>query len=347
MATSHGDQLASAREQASRIAPLMSHNEREQIARDVVRDVNGLGPLQQYLDDPDVSEVMVIEGKHIWTETGAGLHHVGQICADELSLCLERITRSAGRRLDILSPILDARLSDGSRVCVVIAPIAMGGTTLAIRKFTQRILPLAAFGPQECTDIVRELVRNKTNVIISGATSSGKTSLISSISNSFTATDRVVCVEDTAELRFSHQHVVRLQTRPATSEGAGEITLQHLVRASLRLRPDRIIVGEVRGAEVVDLLLALTSGHRGSWATVHSNGVDDTINRLTTLILRDSPQWSIPTVHDTISRGIGAIVHVERLSQRTRNISHISLIVREQNTLHLENLYVHQPRGAQ
>ena len=346
MASSHGDQLASVREQTSRIAPLLSPNEHEQLVRDVVRDVNGLGPLQEFLDDPDVSEVMVVGGAHIWTETRSGLQHVGNISATELQLCIERITRSAGRRLDLLSPILDARLSDGSRVCIVLSPIAISGTTVAIRKFTQRILPLAAFGPPACTDIVRELVHNKTNVIISGATSSGKTSLISSISNSFEDSERVVCVEDTAELRFNHRHVVRLQTRPAGSEGGGEITLQQLVRASLRLRPDRIIVGEVRGAEVVDLLLALTSGHSGSWATVHSNGIFDTIHRLTTLILRDSPQWTIETVHDTISRAVGAIVHVGRLTQQTRGISHISTISahHKSRTVELTSVYTHQDK---
>ena len=218
---------------------------------------HGLGPLQTHIDDPDISEIMVVAGKHVWVEDAIGLRRIGTLTDSEMAISLERIARASGRRLDLLSPILDARLSDGSRACVVISPIAVGGATISIRKFSRRILPLASFGPTACTDIMRDLVQQNINVVVAGATSSGKTSLISTISQLFGPNERIVCVEDTAELKFVHPHVVQLQTRPPNSEGNGEISLQSLVRASLRLRPDRLVVGEVRGGEVVDMLLSL------------------------------------------------------------------------------------------
>jgi pilus assembly protein CpaF len=284
---------------------------------------HGLGPLQVHIDDPDISEIMVVSGKQVWVEDAIGLRQVGTLTDSEMNISIERIARASGRRLDLLSPILDARLSDGSRACVVILPIAVDGPTLSIRKFSRRILPLASFGPISCTDIVRDLVKQNANVVVAGATSSGKTSLISAVSQSFGQNERIVCVEDTAELRFAHPHVVQLQTRPANSEGRGEVSLQSLVRASLRLRPDRLVVGEVRGAEVVDMLLALSSGHRGCWSTVHANSANETIDRLAAMVLRDSPQWSHDQAVSTIHSAVGAIVFVKRVSARRRSIVEI------------------------
>jgi pilus assembly protein CpaF len=259
----------------------------------------------------------------VWVEDAIGLRQVGTLTDSEMNISIERIARASGRRLDLLSPILDARLPDGSRACVVILPIAVDGPTLSIRKFSRRILPLASFGPISCTDIVRDLVKQNANVVVAGATSSGKTSLISAVSQSFGQNERIVCVEDTAELRFAHPHVVQLQTRPANSEGRGQVSLQSLVRASLRLRPDRLVVGEVRGAEVVDMLLALSSGHRGCWSTVHANSANETIDRLAAMVLRDSPQWSHDQAVSTIHSAVGAIVFVKRVSARRRSIVEI------------------------
>ena len=284
---------------------------------------HGLGPLQVHIDDPDISEIMVVSGKQVWVEDAIGLRQVGTLTDSEMNISIERIARASGRRLDLLSPILDARLPDGSRACVVILPIAVDGPTLSIRKFSRRILPLASFGPISCTDIVRDLVKQNANVVVAGATSSGKTSLISAVSQSFGQNERIVCVEDTAELRFAHPHVVQLQTRPANSEGRGEVSLQSLVRASLRLRPDHLVVGEVRGAEVVDMLLALSSGHRGCWSTVHANSANETIDRLAAMVLRDSPQWSHDQAVSTIHSAVGAIVFVKRVSARRRSIVEI------------------------
>jgi pilus assembly protein CpaF len=170
---------------------------------------------------------------------------------------------------------------------------------------------------------VRDLVQQNINVVVAGATSSGKTSLISAVSQSFGPNERIVCVEDTAELRFAHPHIVHLQTRPANSEGHGAISLQSLVRASLRLRPDRLVVGEVRGGEVVDMLLALSSGHRGCWSTVHANSATETVDRLAAMVLRDSPQWSHDQAVSTIHSAVGAFVFVKRVSARRRSIVEI------------------------
>ena len=282
-----------------------------------------LGALEEHLANPEVSEVMVVDGGQVWLEDINGIHPAEVLAHEQVAHCVEQICRASGRRVDLLSPILDAQLSDGSRACVVLAPISIGGTTISIRKFPKRILPLAAFGPPPCTDIVKQLIHDRLNVVVSGATSSGKTSLLSAASSHFHASERLVVVEDTSELRFHNSHVVRLQTRPANAEGVGEISLQQLVRTSLRLRPDRLIVGEVRGAEAIDMLLALTSGHRGSWATVHATSAMNTVQRLATIMIRDSPQWSQRQAYDLASHAVDAIVHIQRQPNGRRNISEI------------------------
>ena len=281
------------------------------------------GPLQTYIDNPEINEIMVINEGEVWVEDIDGLQMVASINSKQTQHCVEQIARSSGRRIDLMSPILDARMSDGSRACVVIPPIAVDGPTISIRKFSKRILPLASFGPAAATDIVKQLITTRANIVISGATSSGKTSLLSSASQFFSPHERIVCVEDTSELRFAHSHVVALQTRQPNQEGSGEISMQSLVRTSLRLRPDRLIVGEVRGAEVIDMLLALSSGHRGCWSTVHSSSATETISRLSALVLRDSPQWSSRQSLQIIHSAIDAVIHVERTSSHRRRICDI------------------------
>lgn len=285
--------------------------------------MTGLGPLQHFLDDPDISEIMVINGEQIYVEDAIGVREAGVLTRDQLSVCIEHIIRVSGRRLDLLSPVLDAPLPDGSRACVVIPPIAIRGASISIRKFPQRILPLAAFGSEEATDVVKHLIADRANVVVSGATSSGKTSLVSASTRWFHPHERVVCVEDTHELRCAHPHAVHLQTRPANSEGVGEISLQHLVRASLRMRPDRLLVGEVRGAEVIDMLLALSSGHRGCWSTAHAVSAPETLGRLSSMIVRGSPQWTIDQARMMVCTSIDAVIHVARTGPRKRTITHI------------------------
>jgi pilus assembly protein CpaF len=292
-----------------------------------------IGVLQEHLDNPEINEIMVVEGGHLWLEDAHGLHPAGQLSPEQISQSIEHICRASGRRVDLLSPILDARLHDGSRACVVLPPISLGGSTINIRKFSKRILPLAAFGPPTCTEILKSLIHNRLNVVVSGATSGGKTSLLSAAASYFQPTERLVVVEDTAELRFNNSHVVRLQTRPANSENLGELTMQQLVRTSLRLRPDRLIVGEVRGAEAIDMLMALTTGHRGSWATVHATSARDTLSRLAAMITRDSPQWSHQQALELACTALDAVVYIERLPTGRRHIVEILRVTNDATQL--------------
>jgi pilus assembly protein CpaF len=292
-----------------------------------------IGVLQEHLDNPEVNEIMVVEGGHLWLEDAHGLHPAGHLSPEQISQSIEHICRASGRRVDLLSPILDARLHDGSRACVVLPPISLGGSTINIRKFSKRILPLAAFGPSACTEILKNVIHDRMNVVVTGATSSGKTSLLSAAASHFHPTERLVVVEDTAELRFNNSHVVRLQTRPANSENLGELTLQQLVRTSLRLRPDRLIVGEVRGAEAIDMLMALTTGHRGSWATVHATSARDTLSRLAAMITRDSPQWSHQQAIELAQSAIDAVVYIERLPSGRRQVAEILHVSKESTHL--------------
>jgi pilus assembly protein CpaF len=295
--------------------------------------IASIGALQEHLDNPDVNEIMVVEGGRVWLEDASGVHPAGHLSPEQISQSIEHICRISGRRVDLLSPILDARLHDGSRACVVLPPISLGGSTINIRKFSKRILPLAAFGTSMCTDIVKTLIHERMNVIVSGATSSGKTSLLSAAASHFRPTERLVVVEDTSELRFNNSHVVRLQTRPANSENLGELTMQQLVRTSLRLRPDRLIVGEVRGAEAIDMLMALTTGHRGSWATVHATSARDTLSRLAAMITRDSAQWSHQQAIDLASAAIDAVVYLERSPSGRRHIAEILHVTKDSTHL--------------
>ena len=287
----------------------------------------GLEPLRVHLDNPDVTEVMVVHGKHVWIENADGLHHVDDLTDQQTAHCVEYISRVSGRRIDLLSPMLDARLSDGTRACVVIAPISVMGTSINLRKFPHRVLPLAAFGNEECSNVLRLLVAQKKNVVVSGSTSSGKTSLISAISQTFHDDERIICVEDTAELRLVHPHVVHLQTRVSNHEGAGEVSMQQLVRTSLRMRPDRLIVGEVRGAEAIDMVLAMTSGHRGGWSTLHATSASDTLARLAHIIVRDSPHWTREYAQSLAASALDAVVHMVRTPRGRRRVNEI--IVRD------------------
>lgn len=286
-----------------------------------------LGRLQQYLDDERISEIMVIRGTEVWVEDTNGIRHATHLSPHDINHALEIVCRAASRRLDLLSPILDAQLPDGSRLCAVIPPIAIDGTTISIRRFASRVPLLSAFGDEDCVTEIHQLIQSRANVVVSGATSSGKTTLLSSAARWFDAHERVVCVEDTSEVRFTHRHVVRLQTRPPTAEHLGEVTLQQLVRTSLRLRPDRLVVGEVRGSEVVDMLLAMSSGHRGCWSTLHAATAASTLSRITSMVLRDAPQWTPPVIAQLLGDAIDAVVHLARDSGGRRRITSIGRVV--------------------
>lgn len=286
-------------------------------------NLTSLPVVQPFLSTADVVEIMIVNGTDLWVEQRDGITHECVLSRDDVHHLIEGISRLSGRRVDALSPILDARLPDGSRACVVLPPIALHGASINIRKFPARSLPLAAFGSESTCNQVRHLVTSHANVVVSGATSTGKTSLISAATEWFHPHERVLCVEDTAEIRCRYSHAVHLQTRPANQEGKGVVTLHDLVTTALRMRPDRLIVGEVRGKEVVDMLLALSSGHTGSWTTVHATSADDTVARLTSLLLRHHPQWSHASAHELVTNAIDAVVHVERMPNGQRMITDV------------------------
>jgi pilus assembly protein CpaF len=240
-----------------------------------------------------------------------------------VTTAIEHILRPIGRRIDRTNPTVDARLPDGSRVCAVIEPVAVDGPCLTIRRFAMRPLPLEAFAADDAVSLLRDVVDARCNVLVSGATSSGKTTLLNALAALVPTTERIITLEDIAELRLPHPHVVRLETRPASAEGTGEITLAQLLRTALRMRPDRLVLGEVRGAEAVQLVQAMNTGHDGSLSTVHANSAADALARLCSLVLQEVPGWPLEAIHDQVRRSIDVVVHVGRSVGNERRVIEI------------------------
>jgi len=292
--------------------PLGTPAEIDVVATAAIAHVQGLGPLQRFLADPSVNEIMVNNGGDVWVERDGEIQLAGRLGAEVTPRLVERILSPLGRRLDRLSPIVDARLPDGSRVCAVIPPIAIDGPCLTLRRFGIRHREVDEFATAEVVTLLAQIIDARCNVLISGATSSGKTSLLNALASRIAPAERVVTLEDTAELRLATPHVLRLETRPATIDGTPAVTMADLVRASLRLRPDRIVVGEIRGAEVIDMLNAMNTGHSGSMTTCHANGPLDALRRVEALVTQHSPAWPLHAVRDTVHSSIDVVVHVDR-----------------------------------
>ena len=291
---------------------------------DLVAETGPLGGLQRWLDDPAVTEVIVNAGTEVWVDRAGRLEPVGRIRPATLATIVEHLLAPTGRRLDRAQPMVDARLPDGSRVCAVIPPVAVDGGCLTIRRFAAAPIPLGRFTTPEVVALLRRLVAQRANIVVSGATSSGKTTLLGALAATVPPDERIVTLEDTAELRLPHPHVLRLEARAATPDGVGEVTLADLLRTALRLRPDRLVVGEIRGAEAVHLLHALNTGHDGSLATVHANGAADAMARLASLVLQSTPNWPLAAVHDEVARGIDAVVHLARLPDGRRVVAEVA-----------------------
>ncbi|MCU1502632.1 MAG: putative secretion ATPase [Ilumatobacteraceae bacterium] len=294
---------------------------------DPVAEQSMLGGLERWLDDPSVTEVIVNGGGDVWVERAGRLHRVGTMRAAAVLTALEHILGPIGRRLDRSSPMVDARLADGSRVCAVIPPVAVDGPLLAIRRFAVRSVALQAFAPPPVVAVLEQLVAQRCNVIVSGPTSSGKTTLLNSLAGLVLAEERLITLEDVAELRLDHPHVVRLETRAASADSVGEVTLADLLRTALRLRPDRLVVGEIRGAEAVELLQALNTGHDGSLATVHANSAEDALARVTSLIVQHTAGWPLAAVREQVHRAVDAVVHVARGNDGRRRVAHVAEVV--------------------
>lgn len=306
--------------------PLLGDAEGAALAARVLADLTGLGPLEEFLADPSVTEVMVNGGGGCWVERAGRLHRTDlRIDAEEVLRIVERIVTPLGLRIDRAVPMVDARLPDGARLHAVIPPIALDGPCVTIRRFGARPVPCSAFGiDADGERLLRDAVEAGANVVVAGGTGAGKTTLLNAIGGWFGATTRVVTIEETAELRLPGDHVIRLEARPPNAEGAGGVSVRDLVRTALRMRPDRLVVGEVRGAEAVDMLQALNTGHAGSATTLHANGAVEALHRLESLAVLGGGDLPLAAVRTQIAAAVDLVVVVGRATGGARRITRIA-----------------------
>jgi pilus assembly protein CpaF len=312
----------------------------------ILREAVGLGPLEELLTDPAVEEVMVNGHDRVYVERGGRIERADVRFPSEQALrdAIERILTPLGRRVDELSPMVDARLEDGSRVHVVIPPLAVDGPSLSIRRFSAvrpgpRDLVELGTLTNELHDELAAAVGARRSILVSGGTGSGKTTLLNALSAFIDETERVVTIEDAAELRLRQPHVVRLESRPANVEGRGLVTIRDLLRGALRMRPDRIVIGEVRGGEALDLLMALNTGHEGALSTVHANSPEDALRRVETLALMAGVGLPHEAIREQLGRGLDLVVHLARLSDGSRRVVEVAEVVRTAGSVGVRELY--------
>jgi pilus assembly protein CpaF len=324
---------------------------REVLTARIVRLATGLGPLEPLLADPSVDEVMVNGPADVWVERRGLVERAPAAFGSEAELmhAIERVLAPLGRRVDEASPMCDARLPDGSRVNVVVPPLAVDGPCMTIRRFRPHgfgLDDLVANGtlPLAVAEFLGECVRAKASVLVSGGTGSGKTTTLNALSGAIPDGERVVTVEDAAELALRQEHVVRLEARPPNVEGRGEVTIRALVRNALRMRPDRIVVGEVRGGEALDMLSALTTGHEGSLTTVHASSAAEALRRVETLALMADVGLPHEAIRDQVGAAIELVVHQRRLPDGRREIASVAEVVRRAGAVGVRELYVAEAR---
>jgi pilus assembly protein CpaF len=347
----HGAALADGLEEevrslVEREAAVLDEPDRRELCERVLRLATGLGPLEPLLADSSVDEVMVNGPESVWVERGGRLERADVRFAGEAELvhAIERILAPLGRRVDEASPLCDARLPDGSRVNVVIPPLALSGPCLTIRRFRREgfsLDDLVENGtlPSELSSFLARCVRARASILVSGGTGSGKTTTLGALSGALPESERIVTIEDAAELRLRQPHVVRLEARPPNLEGRGEVTIRQLVRNALRMRPDRIVVGEVRGAEALDMLMALNTGHEGSLTTVHANSPPDALRRVETLALMAGVGLPHSAVREQLASALQLVVHQARTPDGRRRVESVAEVVRLGDAAGTRELY--------
>ncbi|MCB0995807.1 MAG: CpaF family protein [Acidimicrobiales bacterium] len=318
---------ALARSAVREVAPLLGGPDLDRAVQRIVADVVGFGPLDELLASAAITEVMVNGPGPVWVEVEGRLRRTDVVIERrQIDWLIERIVAPLGRRVDLTSPVVDARLPDGSRVNVVVPPLAVDGPYVTVRRFGATDVPLDAFCCPEVASLLARAVRERANLIVSGGTGAGKTTLLNALAAHIDRGERVVTVEDAAELRLPGDHVVRLEARPSSVDGIGEVRIRDLVRNALRMRPDRIIVGECRGPEALDVLWAMNTGHEGSLSTCHANGCADALRRLEAMVLMDAAHWPLRAVREHVDAAVDLVVHVERHASGERRIAAVAQV---------------------
>jgi pilus assembly protein CpaF len=335
-------------------APKLAKEVRTRLLDELFHEVFGLGPLEPLMRNDHISDILVNHPHEVFVEQSGRLEKTDVIFADEAHLMriIQRVVSRVGRRIDEVSPMVDARLPDGSRVNAVIPPLALDGPTLSIRRFGKRPLQMEDLTDShsihaDMVEFLAAAVEARVSFLISGGTGAGKTTLLNALTRYIPMDERLITVEDSAELRLLHKHVVRMETRPPNTEGSGEITQRSLVRNSLRMRPDRIIIGEVRGAEALDMLQAMNTGHEGSLTTIHANDARDALARLELMVAMAGFELPIPVVRQYIASGLSLVVHLARLKGGIRRVMRVSEIVGlRDGGLQLEDVFGFEQTGV-
>jgi pilus assembly protein CpaF len=329
----------------------LTRDERRQLVREITDDILGYGPLEPLLRDDSITEVMVNGADRIYIERNGKIEHAGISFVDDAHLLriIDKIVSQVGRRVDEASPMVDARLPDGSRVNAIIPPLSLRGPTLTIRKFSRdpyTMDDLINFGTltPKSAHFLAACVQGKLNMLISGGTGTGKTTTLNALSAYVPGDERIVTIEDAAELQLQQEHVITLEARPANIEGQGEVKIRELVRNALRMRPDRIIVGEVRGPETLDMLQAMNTGHEGSLTTIHANSPRDALARLETLVLTAGVDLPLRAIREQVASAFDVLVQITRLVDGSRRISHVTEVLRmESDVITLQDIFLARP----
>jgi pilus assembly protein CpaF len=329
----------------------LTRDERRRLVREIADDILGYGPLEPLLRDDSITEIMVNGHDRIYVERRGKIepHNVSFVDDAHLLRIIDKIVSQVGRRIDEASPMVDARLPDGSRVNAIIPPLSLRGPTLTIRKFARDpftmddLINFGSISPR-AAEFAAACVRGKLNILISGGTGTGKTTLLNALSSYVPGDERIVTIEDAAELQLQQDHVITLESRPPNIEGQGEIRIRELVKNALRMRPDRIIVGEVRGAETLDMLQAMNTGHEGSLTTIHANAPRDALSRLETLVLTAGVELPLRAIREQISSAFDLLVQIQRLVDGSRRVTHITEVLRmEAEVVTLQDIYIAKP----